>query len=307
MMRRVDVGDGFTLDIHEVTGAEPGPLLAILGGVHGDEFEGITATRMLLRHLQQARFRGTVRAVPVCNPPAFAACQRWSPVDGANLARVFPGTAAGTLTRRIAHVLTEQVIAGASFLIDLHSAGAAYQMPVFAGYVAGTPGEELSREACRVFAATFMWEHVGSGPGRSLSAAACLGVPAIYVEGSGGGGLIGSDLDAYVNGVLRIMHLLGMTETAPTALLPPALLTGGDGNTDTQLACSVTGFCVTRVHSGAIVASGDVLADILDDDANVIERIRSPHEGTVMMLRRLATVHPGDGVAMLGPVKERRV
>lgn len=302
MSRRVDVGDGFALDIHEVTGARPGPVLALLGGVHGDELEGVTATRMLLRHLRGASFRGTVRAVPVSNPPAFAARQRCSPVDGANLARVFPGAADGTLTQRIADVLTRQVISGASMLIDLHSAGARYEMPVFAGYVAGTPDADLAREACRVFAAPFLWEHVGTNPGRSLSAAAHLGVPGIYVEGSGGGGLIGSDLDTYVTGVLRVMHLLGMTETAPMAAAAPSLLTGGDGNTDAQLACSVSGFCVTRVRSGAVVAGGAVLADILDDDGAVAEQIRSPQDGTVMMLRRLATVDPGDGIAMLGPL-----
>jgi predicted deacylase len=304
MSAHVDVGDGVVLEVHEVTGAEPGPVLAILGGVHGDEFEGITATRMLLRHLRDRRFRGTVRAVPVANPPAFAARQRPSPVDGENLARVFPGSADGTLTHRIARVITERVIADASFLIDLHSAGAAYEMPVFAGYVAGTPSQDLAREACRVFSAPFLWEHVGSNPGRSLSAAADLGVPSIYVEGSGGGGLIGADLDTYVTGVLRVMRLLGMTDDAPAAKADPARLTGGDGNTDAQLACSVAGFCVTRVRSGATVATGDLLADILDDDADVVEQIRGPRAGTVMMLRRLATVRPGDGIAMLGPLPD---
>jgi N2-acetyl-L-2,4-diaminobutanoate deacetylase len=301
MARRADVGDGFALDIHEVTGGEPGPVLAVLGGVHGDELEGVTATRILLRHLRNGGFRGTVRAVPVCNPAAFTARQRSSPVDGANLARVFPGAPDGTVTQRIAHVLTTQVISGASMLIDLHSAGAAYEMPVFAGYVAGTPDEDLAREACRVFAAPFLWEHVGTNPGRSLSTAADLGVPAIYVEGSGGGGLVGSDLDTYVGGVLRVMRLLGMTVTAPEAEAPPTLLTGGDGNTDAQLACSVAGFCVTRVRSGAEVTRGAVVADILDDEGNAAEQIRSPQEGTVMMLRRLATVRPGDGIVMLGP------
>jgi len=305
MKRQIDIGAGRALDIHEISGASAGPVLAVLGGVHGDELEGVTATRLLLRHLQDtgpSRLRGTVRIVPMSNPPAFAARQRVSPVDGANLARVFPGRPEGTVTERIAAVITEQVIAGADLLIDLHSAGAAYEMPVFAGYVVDTATQQRARTACMTFGAPIMWEHVGSNPGRSTSAAAALGVPSIYVEGSGGGGLVGSDLDHYINGLLRIMHWLEMTDGGPAPAAAPALLTGGDGNTDASLPCSVAGFCVTRVRSGAQVATGSLLADILDDQGRVAEQIRSPQQGTVMMLRRSAEVKPGDGIAMLGPL-----
>ena len=59
---------------------------------------------------------------------------------------------------------------------------------------------------------------------------------------------------------------------------------------------------MTRVRSGALVATGTPLADILDDDGRVAEQIRSPQEGIVMMLRRSAEVNPGDGIAMLGPL-----
>jgi N2-acetyl-L-2,4-diaminobutanoate deacetylase len=303
--RRVELGDGHGLDVHEISGGVAGPVLAVLGGVHGDELEGVTAARLLLRHLTDAGpsgLRGTVRIVPTSNPPAFAARQRSSPADGANLARVFPGRPDGTVTQRIASVITEQVIAGADLLIDLHSAGAAYEMPVFAGYVVDAATRQRARDACLTFGAPVVWEHVGRNPGRSTSAAAALGVPSIYVEGSGGGGLIGSDLDIYVHGLLRVLHWLGMTDAGPGPAGPPALLTGGDGNTDASLPCSVAGFCVTRVRSGAPVAAGSLLADILDDDGHIAEQIRSPRDGVVMMLRRSAEVNPGDGIAMLGPL-----
>jgi uncharacterized protein len=309
MKRDVDLGGGHALEIHEISGAAAGPVLAVLGGVHGDELEGVTAARLLLRHLQDAGpsgLRGTVRVVPVSNPPAFAARQRSSPVDGANLARVFPGRPDGSVTERIASVITEQVIAGADLLIDLHSAGAAYEMPVFAGYVVDAAAGQRARAACVAFGAPILWEHVGSNPGRSMSAADALGVPSIYVEGSGGGGLIGSDLDIYFHGLLRVMHWLGMTDTAPGPTAPPILLTGADGNTDASFPCSVAGFCVTRVRSGAPVAAGTPLADILDADGRVAEQIRSQQEGTVMMLRRAAEVKPGDGIAMLGPLPADR-
>ena len=303
MIRTVHLGQGHDLEIHELTGAMPGPVLAVLGGVHGDELEGIMAARMVLHRVRDgAPFAGTLRVVPVSNPPAHLARQRTSPIDDTNLARVFPGDPNGRLTQRIAHVITDQVISGADLLIDLHSSGVKYQMPVFAGYVIDPATSDAARAATYAFGAPVVWEHEGSSPGRSLSVAADLQIPSIYVEGSGGGGLIGADLDIYVDGVMRVMRWLSMTTTDFDPPPPPLRLLGGVGDTDASLSCSVDGLCVTRVRPTEVVSRGVLLADILDPGGQVVEQLHSPSDGTVMMLRRQADVHAGDGIAMLGPV-----
>jgi predicted deacylase len=303
--REIELGDGYQLEIEEFAGARPGAVLAVLGGVHGDELEGVTAARVFRRYLDALpadALRGTVRIVAVSNPAAFAARQRCSPVDGANLARVFPGTADGTLTQRIAHAITTQVIAGADLMVDLHSAGMNYEMPVFAGYIVDTPTGPRSGAATYAFGAPVVWEHVGGNPGRSMSAAEDLGVPSIYVEGSGGGGLVGDDLDVYVAGLIRLAQWLEIIDGPLAAPQPPLVFSGEDGDTDESLACSTDGFCVTRVRSGARVAKATLLAEILDEHGNSIEQLFSPRDGTVMMLRRRAEVQAGDGIVMLGPL-----
>ncbi|MDT4891578.1 MAG: hypothetical protein QOE97_613 [Pseudonocardiales bacterium] len=305
-MRRHDLGGGHALEIHEF-GSGDGPTLAVLGGVHGDELEGVVAARMFAAHLRALpadALRGRVRVVPVSNPIAFAARERTTPGDGANLARTFPGRADGTLTERIAHMLTSAVIAEADLLVDLHSAGAKYEMPVFAGFVSDAPTAPRSGAATYAFGAPLVWEHIGTGPGRSMSAAEELGVASMYVEGSGGGGLIGRDLDVYTDGLQRLLAWLNIA--TPTADEPraPLVLRGDDGDVDESLACSVAGYCITRVRAGDAVRPDQLLADIVDDDGAIVEQIRSPRPGTVMMLRRRAEVGPGDGIAMLGPIPE---
>ena len=308
MIEQHDLDGEHTLEIN-VFGPDAGPTLAVLGGVHGDELEGVLAARMLTAHLgalPSGSLAGRVKVVPVSNPLAFAARSRTSPADGANLARVFPGRPDGQVTERIADLLSTQVIAGADLLVDLHSAGARYEMPVFAGYVADAPLGERSAAATYAFGAPVVWEHRGTGPGRSLSAADELGVASLYVEGSGGGGLVGSDLDIYLHGLLRLLSWLGLTSTQYPPPAEPLVLRGDDGNVDASLACSVGGYCVTRVRSGQQVESGQLLAEILDEAGNSVEQIRSPRLGSVMMLRRRADVEPGDGIAMLGPVPQGR-
>ena len=306
-MRRHDLAGGHALEIHDV-GSGDGPTLAVLGGVHGDELEGVIAARMFLAHLNTlpvGALRGRVKVVPVSNPVAFAERSRTTSSDGANLARVFPGRADGSVTEQIAALLTAEVIAGADLLVDLHSAGAKYQMPVFAGYVRDAPMGTKSGKASYAFGAPIVWEHEGTGPGRSMSAAEDLGVASLYVEGSGGGGLIGDDLDVYTGGLQRLLAWLGITCVTHPPARAPLVLRGDDGDVDSSLACSASGFCITRVRAGDAVGPGQLLADIVDGHGDTVERIRSPRPGTVMMLRRQAEIGTGDAIAMLGPLAAR--
>jgi predicted deacylase len=304
--RHVAVSEDCTLELCRASGASNGPRVSVLGGVHGDERVGVLAAWLLLAHLEQLgadRLRGTVEVVPVANPPAFRARRRTNPIDGANLARLFPGNERGTTSERLAYVITKELISGADLLVDLHSAGTDYAMPLFAGYVAHPATDSLAAGACRAFAAPLTWEHVGSNPGRSLAAARGLEVASIYVEGSGGPGLDRAEVDAYFGGLVRVLEQLGMLEatSAPAPAPEPVILRGGDGNTDALARCESSGLCVTQARPGDIVTAGEVIAEVIDERGALAERIRADRSGTVMMLRRAADVVAGDGIVMLGP------
>lgn len=301
--RFIDVGDDEKLAVLEVSSGRPGPCLAILGGVHGDEWEGIVTARMFAVALQGKVkvLRGNIRLVAVANPPAHRMMSRVSPADGCNLARSFPGRADGTISERIAHALTTEIISGADLLIDLHSAGSHYEMPVFVGYSAQAPTGDRSAAAAHAFGAPNIWRHEEIAPGRSLSAALDLGVPAIYVEGSGGGGLRGEDLDIYLTGLIRLLGFLGMTDTVPQPPGPALIINEGNGDVDSSLSCTRSGLCITRVRAGELIDAGAVLAEIIDDQGHRVEQIRSQRAAHVMMLRRTAVVQAGDGIAMLAP------
>ena len=72
-------------------GKRPGKTMLVLGGVHGDEYEGPMAIHQVFARLRPDEMRGDFIGVPICNPLAFAAKQRMTPQDGKNLARCFPG------------------------------------------------------------------------------------------------------------------------------------------------------------------------------------------------------------------------
>jgi predicted deacylase len=291
-------------DVVEVRGAGRGPRLALLGGVHGDEDEGTLAVRLLLARLRTAGFGGSVVAAAPANPAAWQANARLTPSDGKNLARCFPGAQDGSETDELAAGLTQRVIRGADLLVDLHSAGAHYAMPLMTGYVASSPGADVAAAAAAQFAAPLTWVHPTGSPGRSLAAAAALGVPALYAECGGGRQVRGEELDAYVHGLLRVMRWLGMVEAAPAPAPVPRQVVHGTGDLDQGLAADHDGVLVTRCRAGDTVGEGDRLGEVYDLDGRLLRTLVAPRPATVLFLRRTARHRAGDVLAVLaGPAR----
>src|ERR1035437_5052793 len=111
---------GFTqIPITVYKGSRPGPVLALTAGIHGYEYPPILA----LQRLRVNKLAGTLIVVHVANIPSFLGrTVYFSPLDGKNLNRVFPGKKDGTESERIAHAISTQVIDKSDYLLDLHSA-----------------------------------------------------------------------------------------------------------------------------------------------------------------------------------------
>lgn len=290
-----------------MSGNGQGPRLALLGGVHGDEPEGVVAVLAILHELERREVKGSVVAVPVSAPAAYAAGTRVSGIDGENLARAFPGKGNGTPTARVARALTREVIGGSDLLIDLHSAGEDYRMPLFCGAVSdGSRQGAVSVSMAKAFGAPLTWLHESMNPGRSISAAWESGIPAIYAETGGGGSLRADDVEAYTAGVLNVMSHMEMISGSMQlpSQQPRYVLAGGAGNVDEGITAPITGWCISIVNPGEVVGAGSPLARILDERGRHYCWVKAPSSACVMMIRHRAAIEAGDLVAMLGPVPQ---
>jgi predicted deacylase len=191
------------------------------------------------------------------------------------------------------------VLKGADALIDLHSAGRDQAMPLFCGYQedGGAYGAR-SAALARAFGAPLTWAHLGTSEGRSLSAARDLGMPAIYAEASGGGEVRGAETDAFVEGVLNVLRLLGVLK-GPARPTTSKLIRDAGGDIDAGLIAPATGTWVTRTTAGALVERGAVLAEIYGEDGVRIGTVTAPRAGILMMLRRHSRVTEGTSVGMI--------
>lgn len=294
---RADGGD-WRLPFLYVRGATAGPTLVVLGAVHGDEYEGVETIPEVYRWVAPDTLRGALLMVPICNVPAYESVLRSSPIDGLNLARVFPGDPDGTITQRIAYWITQKLFKPADFVIDLHSGGVSAEIPSLIGYTHSD--DELgrrSRAGALAFGAPVVWEHPPPmPPGRSLSAATDLGIPAIYTEAGGGGYAHPADVDCFTTGVINVMKHLDMLDGEPH-VQPVTHYLSGDGNMDSVISTPAAGYFRSDVALLDEVSASQRLGAVRDPFGEIVAEITTENAGVVIMLRRIHRVHVGDNLA----------
>ncbi|GAA5112670.1 succinylglutamate desuccinylase/aspartoacylase family protein [Haloechinothrix salitolerans] len=301
---RIALPSGVT--IITLRGHRSGPTVSLLGGVHGDEDEGVLAVLRVLDELRASELTGTVHAVATANPMAWAAQSRMSPLDGENLARCFPGTGDGP-THHLAADITSHLIRGADLLVDLHSAGLRYRMPLMCGFVSDVEAADQSRRAAEAFGTPLIWAHTDPSPGRSLSVAAELGLPAIYAECSGGGSIRQHELDTYVSGVLAVLADLDMLPNAQcTDDRKETRWVYGSGDLDAGMQAKRDSLFVSAVNAGDIVDVDDEIGRCYDYQGHLLEAVRAPRPGMVMFLRRQARTLADDVLFVLADLTPRQ-
>src|SRR5262245_15414387 len=209
---------GTTIPFTIVNGVSPGPVLALVAGVHGMEYVPIVALQRLRTSIDPARLAGTIVMVHVANMPSFLGRTiYYSPVDGHNLNRVFPGKPDGTISERIAFTLTREVVERATHVIDLHGGDGNESLRPYAYWI--TTGDPAVVEASRELALAFGLDHLVVDNERPTDPAASMylsntaitrGKPAITAE-IGCLARVGSEdlalLERCVVGVLRHLRM----------------------------------------------------------------------------------------------------
>lgn len=199
-----------------------GPTALLVGGSHGDEYEGQIALAQLVREIDPERVNGRIIILPSLNTPAVAAGRRVSPLDEGNMNRSFPGNALGGPTSMIAHYVTSVLLHLCDIVVDLHAGGRSSDyLPCALIREAGNQEERKAvLELATIFGAPITSISDGSGGGgmTTLSAAAQnIGVPAITAELGGHATLSTEGLEVALQGLRRVLaHYQILPEQAIT-------------------------------------------------------------------------------------------
>jgi predicted deacylase len=195
-----------------------GPTLALLGGNHGDEYEGPLVLGQLIRELDADAVQGRLMILPAINPPALLARSRDSPLDGKNLNRIWPGDASGTPTERIVAWLDREVLSRTDVLMDLHTGGDALELiPMSMCHYTEDPARRARiRAAQEAFNAPLSVE-LRLAPGRATAAGRAhdRGLLVVGSESGGGGVVHPASLANCYEGVRNVLDHLRVLPLAP--------------------------------------------------------------------------------------------
>ena len=260
---RVDLGEHGVLSIpyvNVVGEAGEGPHLTVIAGVHGTEYTSIAAARELLAELRPAQLSGTVTVAPLINLPAFWARTPFVvPLDGNNLNRSFPGDAAGSAAERIAVAVTEELIKGSDYVIDLHAGDLPEALEPFVFYDA-SPVERQARELALAYGLGHMVRQSSDGrtvAGSTSAAAADLGIPSFTAE-SGECGILDADaVERHLRGLRNVLRQLRLLPGDPVAFDHPVEHDGW-----IWMRTIDAGWWQPAVATGTLVADGDLLGTV---------------------------------------------
>lgn len=297
---------GTQIPVTVVNGARTGPVLALVAGNHGYEYSPILALQRLRGRLDPGRMSGAVVMVHVANLHSFLGRSiYYSPIDRKNLNRVYPGKKEGTVSERIAHAITTEIIEKCDYLLDLHCGDGNESLRPYV-YLPETGNRKMD-EAMREMALAFGMDHIIIDRGRSTDPAASIycsttgvtrGKPAITVESGYLGSTDGESIERIARGVLSLMRHYRMIEGAADPVENPVFLDPVE-----VLTSPATGILYPQVERGHSVARGTLLATITDFFGAQIGEVRSPFAGVVLYVVATPPISKGEPVAMIGAIK----
>jgi predicted deacylase len=236
-----------------------GPTVLVVGGNHGDEYEGQITVSRLCRDIPLEAISGQLILLSAANWPAAMAGRRVSPIDQGNMNRSFPGDPDGGPTAAIAYHIESELVARADAVIDLHSGGSSLDY-VPSALVRAYSDLARHEEALRlldVFGAPIGYVvQEPQGEDRTLMGAAeRRGITCLGSELGGGGTLTKTSTRVAYEGVCRVLNHLKVAQIeAPRGGQVRRLEVGGD---DYYVFAPEDGVFEPCVDLGAEVATGD--------------------------------------------------
>ncbi len=284
-----------------------GPTVLVLGGNHGDEYQGQIAIMKLARELTPERVNGRIILIPSLNLPAARAATRLSPLDGMNLNRAFPGQPEGAVTSQIAHYLTTVLFPLSDVVIDIHSGGRSMEfVPCSHMHLVGDRDQRA-----RMFDAMLAWN-----AGFAFLYADIAGTGLLPIEAENQGKLVvttemagGEAIPAAVhrltqsglrNVLIHVGALKGRGHTRASLGLPPTILTQALDR-ENYLLAPESGLFEIAIDLGAKVRRGQTVGFIhhLERPDRAPEPIVARTAGYLITMRAPCLTQQGDCVAVI--------
>jgi len=270
-------GEWVVVHVIVAKGKFDGPVLGLTSALHGNELNGIPLIFRLLREVDVDTMKGTLVAIPVCNPPGYLRKQRGFS-DNQDLNRLFPGKKDGNCGQSYVYHFLHKVITKFNYHIDLHTASTGR---VNSLYVRADMNNPICNQMA-ILQKPQIIVHNTAPDGSLRSAAMDLGIPSITLE-------IGDPLAFHktyvatalngVENVIKWLHLDDVLDAGSSTLDKPRISrTDSLFNVDDIGEKPVTTICsrsrwMYSQHGGVLRVLPDVNTWVYKDD--VVARVQN--------------------------------
>jgi len=291
-------------------GAQTGPTLALIAGTHGSEVAPIVALQRVRATLDPAQLRGTILIVHVANMPSFLGrTVYYSPIDGKNLNRVYPGKADGTVSERIAYAITNQIIERADYLVDIHAGDGNESLRPYT-YWSPLRLDARADSIAREMALAWGIDHIVIDTVRprdrqasvyTQNTAQIRGKPALTTE-AGYLGIAAEDMvQRNVDGVFRLLRYFRMIPGNVEPVRQPLFFERTE-----VLRSPATGVWHPKVERGQSVQKGALIGVLTDFFGQTQAEIRAPFGGIVLYVVGTPAMSQGEPMGMIGEPRLER-
>lgn len=272
---------------------EPGPVLLLMGGLHGDEINGVEIVRRIIEEGHHIPEKGSVICIPLLNIYGFIHFSRYVP-DGKDVNRSFPGNRNGSLASRIAHYLMGDILPKIDYGIDFHTGGADRENYPQIRCIMSDP---LAKDLANAFYAPFTL-HSNYRPNSLRQSAAKLGKSIVVYEGGESSRFSEYAIQEGINGTLRLMKFLGM-KSGP---VPEPEYTNRIFMHSTWIRARASGIFQSLVSGGEKIRKNQLVGYITDPFGDFKIPLKSHATGHIIGLNNNPILHQGDAIMHIGTV-----
>lgn len=281
-------GNSIVVSTHVFRAKAPGPTVLFLGGVHGDEINGMEIVRQSIeKKIFKELTKGTVIAIPILNVYGFINFSREVP-DGKDVNRSFPGTRSGSLASRVAYSLHKHILPLIDFGVDFHTGGNNnYNYP----QIRYTRSDERAKELAEAFGAPIRLAYGTLRSSLRRVAKVKHKVPILVFEGGENQRYDGLSIQ---HGLAGIQRILQYHEMLPGAHVPNE---GLFFNKSTWLRAARGGLFQWMKPSGSWAKKGEPLGFVNDPQSTKPRRyILARSDGYIIAHNNATVVSQGDAL-----------
>ncbi len=290
---RLPTGRQVVVRLQVCRGPSDGPCVLFMGGMHGDEINGVEIVRRILSAAWMDQLKaGTIIAIPLLNVYGFINNCREVP-GGKDINRSFPGSSRGSMAARLAAILSKKILPWIDWGIDFHTgSGQIYNYP----QLRFSPGDEKAKALANDFAVPFLlpkapiaksMRRIFLNQGKSI----------LIYEGGENQRLDEFSIDRGVAGAHRLLVSQGMLQEQDIARS-----TGMHIKQTTWLRAPASGIFQAYKVSGQPIGIGDTLAAICPPFEEQVHLVQSKVSGYIVGHANAGLVQQGDALFHIGQV-----